>query len=185
MKYPKEDLQRLHQELYRTLAEIIRVCEVLDIPYFIQGGTAIGALYNKGIVPWDDDVDLLIPREDYNRMIKLFKDSERYCLFAFDRNPDFIYPFAKLCDMTTRKDEFGYENGIELGVDIDLFPLDAWDDDLEKAKKEKAALKKQKASITETKEFRLSPTIDVGDIETKLKNVTKICVLSFPKALNP
>ena len=43
----------------------------------------------------------------------------------------------------------------------------------EKAKKEKAALKKQKATITETKEFRLSPTIDVGDIETKLKNVTK------------
>jgi len=43
----------------------------------------------------------------------------------------------------------------------------------EKAKKEKAALKKQKASITETKEFRLSPTIDIGDIETKLKNVTK------------
>ena len=42
-----------------------------------------------------------------------------------------------------------------------------------KAKKEKAALKKQKAAITETKEFRLSPTIDVGDIETKLKNVTK------------
>ena len=43
----------------------------------------------------------------------------------------------------------------------------------EKAKKEKAALKKQKAAITETQEFRLSPTIDVGDIETKLKNVTK------------
>jgi len=43
----------------------------------------------------------------------------------------------------------------------------------EKAKKEKAALKKQKAAISETKEFRLSPTIDVGDIETKLKNVTK------------
>lgn len=43
----------------------------------------------------------------------------------------------------------------------------------EKTKKEKAALKKQKAAITETKEFRLSPTIDVGDIETKLKNVTK------------
>lgn len=43
----------------------------------------------------------------------------------------------------------------------------------EKAKKEKVALKKQKANITETKEFRLSPTIDVGDIETKLKNVTK------------
>jgi len=43
----------------------------------------------------------------------------------------------------------------------------------EKAKKEKAALKKQRATISETKEFRLSPTIDVGDIETKLKNVTK------------
>ena len=49
MKYAKEDLARLHEELYRTLAEVIRVCEVCGIPYFIQGGSAIGARNNHYI----------------------------------------------------------------------------------------------------------------------------------------
>ena len=70
MKYKAEDLKRLHEELYRILAEIIRVCEVLDIPYFIQGGTAIGALYNQGIVPWDDDIDIGMTRADYGVIFK-------------------------------------------------------------------------------------------------------------------
>ena len=70
MKYAKEDLQRLHEELYRTLAEVIRVCDVCNIPYFIQGGSAIGALYNRGIVPWDDDVDVGMTRENYERFLR-------------------------------------------------------------------------------------------------------------------
>ena len=70
MKYAKEDLARLHEELYRTLAEVVRVCEVCDIPYFIQGGSAIGALYNKGIVPWDDDIDVGMTRENYERFLR-------------------------------------------------------------------------------------------------------------------
>ena len=58
MKYRDEDLARLHTVLYQILAEIDRVCKKHNIPYFIQGGSAIGAFYNKGIVPWDDDVDV-------------------------------------------------------------------------------------------------------------------------------
>lgn len=134
------------QELKEIEFDILKVfddfCKENNIRYYLAYGTLLGAIRYKKFIPWDDDVDLLIPRDDYNRMIKLFKDSERYRLFAFDRNPNFIYPFAKLCDMTTKKDEFGYENGVELGVDIDLFPLDAWDDDLEKAKKEAKRIKK-------------------------------------------
>ena len=101
-----------------VLDEIDRICKKYNIKYYLAFGTALGAIRHKGFIPWDDDVDLLIPREDYNRMISLFQDTDRYRLFAFEKNPEYKYSVAKLCDMTTRKDEFGYNNGVELGVDI-------------------------------------------------------------------
>ena len=54
-KYTAEELDLLHTELYDILGETIRVCQKHDIPYFVIGGTAIGALYDQGILPWDDD----------------------------------------------------------------------------------------------------------------------------------
>ena len=56
--YTKEELQALHRELYDILRETIRVCEEHDIRYFLIGGTAIGALYDQAILPWDDDIDI-------------------------------------------------------------------------------------------------------------------------------
>ena len=129
-------LQELKEIEFEILKMFDAFCKENNIKYYLSHGTLLGAIRYKKFIPWDDDVDLLIPREDYNRMLSLFKDSDRYRLFAFEKNPEYRYPIAKLCDMTTRKDESGYNNGVELGVDIDLFPLDAWDDDLEKAKKE-------------------------------------------------
>ncbi|MBE5869209.1 MAG: LicD family protein [Lachnospiraceae bacterium] len=129
-------LQELKEIEFDILKYFDAFCKENNIKYFLSHGTLLGAIRYKKFIPWDDDVDLLIPREDYNRMISLFKDNERYRLFAFEKDPNYLYPIAKLCDMTTRKDEFGYNNGVELGVDIDLFPLDAWDDDLESAKRE-------------------------------------------------
>ena len=134
------------QELKEIELDILKVfdafCKENNIKYYLSHGTLLGAIRYKKFIPWDDDVDLLIPRDDYNRMIKLFNDTERYRLFAFEKDSNYLYPIAKLCDMTTRKDEFGYNNGVELGVDIDLFPLDAWDDDLKKAKQEVRYIKK-------------------------------------------
>ena len=107
------------------------------IRYFLAFGTLLGAVRYGKFIPWDDDVDVLVPREDYNKLLTLFRDSERYRLFAFEKNPKFPFPFAKLCDMTTRKEETVYKNkNVTLGVEIDIFPLDAWDDDFNKAKKE-------------------------------------------------
>ena len=129
-------LQELKEIEFDILKMFDSFCRENNIKYYLSHGTLLGAIRYKKFIPWDDDVDLLIPREDYDRMITLFKDTERYRLFAFEKDPTYRYPIAKLCDMTTRKDEFGYNNGVALGVDIDLFPLDAWDDDIDKAKKE-------------------------------------------------
>ena len=75
MRYDEKDLKQLHTMLYQILAEIDRVCKKHDIPYFIQGGSAIGAFYNKGIVPWDDDVDVGMTRENYNRFLEVLSET--------------------------------------------------------------------------------------------------------------
>lgn len=117
-------------------------CEKNQIRYFLSNGTLLGAVKYKGFIPWDDDVDVLVPRKDYDRLIKCFKDNDRYRLFAYEKNTAYKYPFAKLCDMQTRKVETGINNGISLGIDIDIFPLDRWDSDLKKAKKEMKSIRK-------------------------------------------
>lgn len=128
------------QELKDCELDILRLfhsfCEDNHLRYCLAYGTLLGAIRYKGFIPWDDDVDVLMPREDYNRFLKLYQDSERYRLFAFEKDPSAQFPYAKICDMTTRKDETGYACDIPLGVDIDIFPLDYWDNDLEKAKRE-------------------------------------------------
>lgn len=129
-------LQELKEIEFDILKMFDTFCKENNIRYYLSHGTLLGAVRYKKFIPWDDDVDLLIPREDYNKMIDLFKDTDRYRLFAFEKNKDYGYPFAKLCDMTTLKIEFGCNNTTNLGVDIDLFPLDAWDDNIEKAKEE-------------------------------------------------
>ena len=111
-------------------------CERENIKYFLSNGTLLGAVNYGGFIPWDDDIDVFVPREDYNRLISIFEDTERYCLFSFERNKKYRFPFAKLCDMTTEKVEENIENGVKLGLDIDIFPLDMWEDNYDSACKQ-------------------------------------------------
>ena len=127
MKYAKEDLERLHQELYRTLAEVIRVCEVCKIPYFIQGGSAIGALYNKGIVPWDDDIDVGMTRENYERFLREAPAhlSSEYFLEWFGSESNTPFYFAKVKrNNTLFVEEIWRHMDIHHGIFVDIFPYD-------------------------------------------------------------
>ncbi|MBO5402308.1 MAG: LicD family protein [Clostridia bacterium] len=171
-------LQELKDIEFDILKVFDKFCKENNIRYYFAYGTLLGAIRYKKFIPWDDDVDLLIPREDYDRLISLFKDTEQYRLFAFEKDPAYTYPFAKLCDMTTRKDEFGYDNGVELGVDIDLFPLDAWDDDLEKAKREAKYIKKNMGYLGWAKLKR-------ADSKNPIKRFIKRIVMIFCKMFGP
>lgn len=129
-------LQELKDIEFNLLKEFRAFCNENGIRFFLAYGTLLGAIRYKGFIPWDDDIDVLVPREDYNKLIRIFRDSDKYRLYSFERNQKYGYPFAKLCDMSTRKIEFYFEPLVDYGVDIDIFPLDYWDDDIEKAKKE-------------------------------------------------
>lgn len=129
-----EELKAIELDILKAFD---RFCKEHNIRYFLGFGTLLGAIRYKKFIPWDDDIDVLVPREDYDRLLRLYKDTPRYRLYAYERNRNYRYPFAKLCDMDTTLTEFYYpHNGVELGVNIDVFPLDHYDDDLEKARKE-------------------------------------------------
>ena len=104
MKYNSDILRQLHKELKETLREVVRVCEQAKIPYFIQGGTAIGAHFFDDIVPWDDDIDLGMTRENYIRFLHeapalLSKD---YILQEFTTEPNTPFYYAKIRKVGTR-----------------------------------------------------------------------------------
>lgn len=125
-KYTPEELELLHAELYDILGETIRVCKKHDIPYFVIGGTAIGALYDRGILPWDDDIDIGMKREDYNRFLKVAPQelSPSYFLswVGTERTP---YYFAKVKKNNTLFIEGMFKQvPVHPGIFIDIFPFD-------------------------------------------------------------
>ena len=127
MKYNSDILRQLHRELHDITREVVRVCDEANIPYFIQGGTAIGAHFFEDIVPWDDDIDLGMTRENYERfLIEAPKRlREGYLLQEFTTEPDTPFYFAKVRKQGTKFVESEWVGlNISDGIYIDIFPYD-------------------------------------------------------------
>lgn len=144
MKYNSDILRRLHAELMDVMREVIRVCDVAGIPYFIQGGTAIGVHFFDDIVPWDDDIDLGMTRENYERFLReapalLAKD---YHLQEFTTEPDTPFYFAKVRKCGTRFVESEWVGlPIEDGIYIDIFPYDRIPDNRSLERKQRSRVR--------------------------------------------
>lgn len=126
-EYTPDELKRLHETLYDLLAEIHRVCTILDIPYFIQGGTAIGAFFEQAILPWDDDIDIGLTRTNYERFLREAPAvlGEQYFLQWPGSEPHTPYYFAKLMRRGTQFiDEVFMPVPMEKGIYVDIFPFD-------------------------------------------------------------
>ena len=127
MKYNSDILRQLHRELHDITREVVRVCDEANIPYFIQGGTAIGAHFFEDIVPWDDDIDLGMTRENYERFLHEAPKHlrEGYTLQEFTTEPDTPFYFAKVRKQGTKFVESEWVGlNIADGIYIDIFPYD-------------------------------------------------------------
>lgn len=117
------------------LKAFIHICDTHHLRYYCCAGTAIGAVRHHGMIPWDDDIDVIMPRPDYDRLIEIAQkeDFGKYEVVTPYNNERYPLYFSKLVDKSTTLIE-EKERPCVIGLFIDIFPLDATDDDEEKAK---------------------------------------------------
>lgn len=140
MQYDQDTLRRLQLAELGILIDIDRVCRENGITYFLDSGTVLGARRHGGFIPWDDDIDLGMPRDDYERFLAIAPDAlgERYCVTSPRTNPHQAALFAKVMLAGTRfETEETQEAGFEQGIFVDIFPYDAVCPDERAAKRQR------------------------------------------------
>lgn len=122
------------------LIKIDKICREHNINYFLYAGTLLGAVRHQGFIPWDDDIDISMLREDYDKLAKIIQNGDYGINFIrIEENPDTIYPYGKICDTTTTIEEKNFKEVAGYGVFVDVFPFDYLPED----EQERARLKKK------------------------------------------
>lgn len=121
-------LRRQQLRMLDVLVEFDKICKKHDIPYFLYGGTLLGAVRHKGFIPWDDDLDVAMRRADYDRLMKILPDElpDHMALQTNDTDRNYFFFFAKVRDRNSYLSEYcGYDRFFkERGVFIDVFPFE-------------------------------------------------------------
>ena len=124
----KEDLRKLQLVELKILKEVKRICEKNSIPYFLIAGTLIGAVRHKGFIPWDDDIDIGMLRQDYERFLEVCKTelgSEYFLQTPTTEKGNADYGIAHIrLKGTTLIQEFRKNTITHNGITIDIFPYD-------------------------------------------------------------
>lgn len=118
------------------LLDIDKICRKENIRYSLAYGTLLGAVRHKGFIPWDDDIDLFMPRPDYNRFISYCQSHEtRFGFVTCEINRKYHRLYGKAWDKrTVTVDPFFDYQGIDMGVNIDIMPIDGIGHTYEEAK---------------------------------------------------
>ena len=118
-------LRRQQMRMLDILLHIDKICNQHNIPYWLSSGTLLGAIRHGGFIPWDDDLDIEMMREDYLRCEKVFKEDDNYVLQTYKNDLYYMMPYAKVRDKYTvltesyNGDEYKYR-----GVFVDIFPME-------------------------------------------------------------
>lgn len=127
MEIKGEDFRKLQLLQLEMLVELDRVCKANDIKYQIAGGTLLGAVRHKGYIPWDDDADVVMLREEYEKFKKVANQLDSTICFFQDHTTDeeYRWGYGKLRHTGTKYIRLGQEHiKCKTGVFIDVFPLD-------------------------------------------------------------
>lgn len=122
-KIELEDIKKITKEI---LKDFDCVCRTNNIRYSIAYGTLLGAIRHNGFIPWDDDIDVIMPRPDFELFSDIWKEklNPTHRFISIDNTREFMAPLAKIIDTRTVLKEEGHPSRIKIGVYIDIFVYD-------------------------------------------------------------
>lgn len=131
--------ERWDATLLETLKALMSICEQYHLRYYCAFGTVLGAIRHKGIIPWDDDIDVVMPRPDYNRLLEIAKTADfgDYGIVTPDSDENYPLIFSKIIDRRTTLVEDKHFPCV-IGLYVDIFPIDGTADDIGEARRLRA-----------------------------------------------
>lgn len=123
------DVEELRSIQMQMMDSIDNFCAKRGLRYFLMYGSLIGAVRHQGYIPWDDDIDIIMPRPDYDVFVNEYYD-ENYSVVNREKDKKWKLLYSKVCDDRTVMLE---DNGLRCGVYVDVFPLDGLSSDEKKA----------------------------------------------------
>lgn len=175
-------LEEIQKESLNILTKIDEICRKEGITYYLAYGTLIGAIRHKGIIPWDDDIDIMMPRPDYDRLEAYFVEhkDELFPLEIMGPNTKDDYPY--MINRVSNKDfvvETDNEKSFGLGVFMDIYPLDAMGNTLEEAYK----LKKKSCALASLCFLSTRERLVKGNTKSVVKLVAKLPAFCLAKII--
>ena len=166
--------KEIKEAIFTILSDFADYCDKNGLRYYLCGGTLLGAVRHKGFIPWDDDIDVFMPRPDYMKLHSLYAEtpiSPSYHLRSYEKGEAF-FSFAKIEDYNTEISE-DYSTG-DHHLWIDIFPIDGLPDD----PKESAAI------LNKAHHLRILYSRSLarwGNGRTKFRALAKTILLIIPK----
>lgn len=119
-------LDEAKEKMLEMMCYIDKVCRENNIKYSLAYGTLIGAIRHKGFIPWDDDMDIMLTRDNYDKLIEIIKKDDKYDFL--DIRNGLLANFSKICYKNTVGIEhtkfMKLPSEVDMGIYIDIFPLD-------------------------------------------------------------
>lgn len=131
MELSTTQLEALKKSELELLHCFIQICSTLKLRYYVLGGTLLGAVRHQGFIPWDDDIDVGMPRKDYEVFLAHAQEflPTHFFLQSFKTDPGYPANFAKIRNSNTTFVEYSMKNcSMNHGIYIDIFPLDYYPD---------------------------------------------------------
>lgn len=154
------------------LEEVDAFCRKNDIKYFLTGGTLLGAIRHNGYIPWDDDIDIALPRKDYERLLSEFvSETGNIEILDYRNKKDYLWSFAKMVHKKTLLIDNALHQST-IGVYIDIFPLDYIDASYADAKKYVKKVWKWRTILA-------LKHLEVSKKRSHIKNIIIVCARIF------
>ena len=166
------DIKTIQSGLYELFYTFHKICEENGLIYNMYGGTLLGAVRHQGIIPWDDDVDVSMPREDYDKFVKIVREKydDEFIAYVYPLK-NYPYPYMKF----GRKDSILIEplrnKYNKLSLYIDIFPIDGC---LENAEKREKAFEKLK-KLKHKRSVCIAPIKKRDSFIGKISNAMRYC----------